>query len=382
MARFQRGYVYEASNAFHVRYWITEFRDGKAVRVQKSERLCAKDDKHFSARSKAVQMLATEVMQRVNALAGQQSQREMTVGEFWDETYLPHIEKTKKPSTINGYKKMWKSHLSPAFAGVSLSTYKTSQATALLTALADRDLSGRTIAHIRSLGSAVFRHAKQLGFIDDNPWRDAGSLTPPRSTGATHAYSLEEAEGITSALVSRTDAQLAFALATFCGLRPGEISGLKWDDVDNDWIHVRRSSWRGIVGKTKTAESVASVPLIEPVKSMLTAWRTSQGLSVNGWMFENNVGEPMDMSSFASRVIVPLLKQRNILWRGLYAGRRSAATLLVQLTGNAVAAQYILRHKNLSTTTTFYVKPVRDEAVSGMKALETFLRGRKVLAAD
>ena len=114
---------------------------------------------------------------------------------------------------------------------------------------------------------------------------------------------------------------------------------------------MRRSSWRGIVGKT--AESVASVPLIEPVESMLAAWRTTQSLSVNGWMFENNVGEPMDMSSFASRVILPLLRQKNISWRGLYAGRRAAATLLVQLTGDAVAAQYILRHKNLSTTTTF-----------------------------
>ena len=51
MARFQRGYVYEASNAFHVRYWSTELRNGKAVRVQKSERLCAKDDKHHSTLS-------------------------------------------------------------------------------------------------------------------------------------------------------------------------------------------------------------------------------------------------------------------------------------------------------------------------------------------
>ena len=88
----------------------------------------------------------------------------------------------------------------------------------------------------------------------------------------------------------------------------------------------------------------------------------------------------MDMSSFASRVIVPLLKAKKIHWRGLYAGRRAAATLLVQLTGNAVTAQYILRHKNVSTTTAFYVKPVRDEAVSGMKALENFLKGRKSLA--
>lgn len=326
-------------------------------------------------------MLAAQVMQRVNALSGQPPKQEMTVSEFWETTFLPFIQRTKKASTIDGYKKLWKTHLSSAFIGLTLKAYKTSQATALLTSLADRGLGGRSIAHVRSLGSAIFRHAKQLGLIDDNPWRDAGSLTPAKSAVSTHAYSLEEAEAITTALIARAEAQLAFALATFCGLRPGEISGLKWEDIESDWIHVRRSSWKGIVGKTKTDEAVASIPLIEPVRSMLSAWRTMQPPAVNGWVFENNVGEPMDMSSFASRVIVPLLKSKKIRWRGLYAGRRAAATLLVQLTGNAVAAQYIVRHKNLSTTTTFYVKPVRDEAVSGMKALESFLKGRKALSA-
>jgi len=379
MVRFQRGHVYQAFNAFHVRYWTTELRKAKAVRVQKSERLCAKDDRHHSAKSKPVQMLAAQVMQRVNALSGQPPKQEMTVVEFWETTFLPFIEKTKKASTIHGYKKLWKTHLCSAFVGLTLKAYKTSQATALLTSLADRGLGARSIAHVRSLGSAIFRHAKQLGFIDDNPWRDAGSLTPAKSTASTYAYTLEEAEAITTALISRADAQLAFVLATFCGLRPGEISGLKWEDVEREWIHVRRSSWRGIIGKTKTDDAVASIPLIEPVRSMLTAWKAIQPQVVNGWVFENNVGEPMDMSSFASRVIVPLLKAKKIRWRGLYAGRRAAATLLVQLTGNAVAAQYILRHKNLSTTTAFYVKPVRDEAVSGMNALENFLKGRKAL---
>jgi len=183
----------------------------------------------------------------------------MTISEFWETTFFPFIEKTKKASTIDGHKKLWKTHLSSAFVDHTLKAYRTSQATALLTSLADRGLGSRPIAHVRSLGSAIFRHAKRLGFIDDNPWHDAGSLTPAKSSASTHAYTLEEAEAITTALICWADAQLTFVLATFCGLRPGEISGLKWEDVESDWIHVRRSSWRGIVGRTKTEEAVASV---------------------------------------------------------------------------------------------------------------------------
>jgi uncharacterized membrane protein YfbV (UPF0208 family) len=150
---------------------------------------------------------------------------------------------------------------------------------------------------------------------------------------------------------------------------------LQWADVSDEWIHVRRSSWRGITGTTKTPESVASVPLIEPLKSLLAVWQLQ---AKSDWLFPSNRGDrPINISQFAQRVIAPVLKAKNIAWHGLYAGRRGAATLLVQLTGNAVASQYVLRHKNLSTTTAFYVKPVREEAVEGLRLLEAKLAERK-----
>src|SRR5205823_9687589 len=49
------------------------------------------------------------------------------------------------------------------------------------------------------------------------------------------------------------------------------------------------------------------------------------------------------------------------------AGRRAAGTLLTQLTGNAVAAQYVLRHSDLAMSTAFYAKPSREEAVTGLR---------------
>jgi len=41
----QTGYICEAFNALHVRYYATENRDGKLVRVQKLDKLCGKDQK-------------------------------------------------------------------------------------------------------------------------------------------------------------------------------------------------------------------------------------------------------------------------------------------------------------------------------------------------
>lgn len=361
--RYQKGYVYEKSGAFHVRYCTPQG-------VQKSERLCPKDSEHSSVTCKAVQQIAASVMSRVNAEAGTVPQTDLLITEFWQAVYLAHLERNAKASTLHGYKKIWDCHLSPEFAEISLREYHTHHATRFLTRLAEHDLGVRTIAHVRSLASGIFRHALRLNYVKANPWSEAGSLSPARKPEATHAYTLEEAEAISNALLGDPRAQLVFCLAAFMGLRPGEISALRWEDVDEHWIHIRRAAWNGIVGTTKTEESVASIPLIEPVRSMLNAWRLR---SAGQWVFPNASGQPLEMTGFAKRAIAPALRKSGITWHGLYAGRRAAATLLTQLTGNAVAAQCVLRHKNLATTTAFYVKPVRDEAISGMRLLEVEL---------
>jgi integrase len=368
--RHQAGYVFAANGAFHVRYYVTAVVDGQLKRVQKSERLCSK-----SVGTKTARRQAAVVMERVNAESGSVAQIDVPVTDFWQTTYLPHLERTTKPSTLNGYCKLWGQHLVLHLASFTLREYKTVDATRFLTSLAERGLGTRTIAHVRSLLSGLFRHALRLGLIETNPVCDAGSLTPARTPEPTHAYSLEEAENIITALFENMQAQLVFALACFLGLRPGEIAGLRWSDIDCEWLHVRRSSWRGIVGTTKTPESVASVPIIEPLKSMLAAWRLQ---SKSEWIFPSNRGDrPLNISQFAQRVIAPVLKSKNIKWHGLYAGRRGAATLLVQLTGNAVASQYVLRHRNIATTQAFYVKPVQTAAVDGLKLLEAKLQERK-----
>src|SRR2546426_6840426 len=377
--RVQRGSIYEVKNAvgkvisYHVRYRVNEVLDGTVKRALKSHKLADKDEKHFSASCKAVQSLCDEFMRQLNPT----ETADVLISDFWTQTYLPHLTETKKASTLNGYLKLWNTHLNGAFVGVLLRDYTVVHATRWLTSLVkNKKLGRRSLAHVRSLASGMFRHAKQLGYIEENPISESESHVKPPSPEATHAYSLEEAEAIVNALIDNLQAQLVFMLATFLGLRPGEISGLKLTDVDDNWIHIRRAAWRGIVGTTKTDDAVASVPLIEPVRSLFLTWRSECPPSVNGWCFPNRNGEPMEMNGFCRRVIVPALKAKGLEWHGLYAGRRAAGTLLTQLTGDALAAQCVLRHSNLATTTAFYIKPSREEAVNGMRLVEEKLAGR------
>ena len=67
MGRYQRGYIYEAFGAFHVRYRLEEIVDGAVKRVQRSKRLCTKDKEHPTTSSKSVRRLCDEFMATVNA---------------------------------------------------------------------------------------------------------------------------------------------------------------------------------------------------------------------------------------------------------------------------------------------------------------------------
>jgi len=82
MGRYQNGHIFEQHSAFHVRYYTTEIVDGKPTRVQRSERLCTKDNKHHSVTCKPVKTLAANVMERVNSTQGTMPESDMTVSDF------------------------------------------------------------------------------------------------------------------------------------------------------------------------------------------------------------------------------------------------------------------------------------------------------------
>jgi integrase len=159
------------------------------------------------------------------------------------------------------------------------------------------------------------------GLLKTNPWREVKVLAKVRRAAPTQAY---QAENIISALVSRVDAQAVFGLACFLGLRPSEIAGLQWGDIEGHWPHIRRAAVRGRVDETKTPGSLASLPLLQPVKGMLELWRRTSAGKVSDvtsarshvdpagvahvgredWVFPTK-GGPLNIESFCFHVVRP-----------------------------------------------------------------------------
>jgi integrase len=360
MGRYQEGHLFKRFGAWHVRYYVTA--DGE--RKQKSHRLC--DD---SQNKSHVKQLRDEYM-RDHVNIGVENSGPMSVVEFWDKVYLPFIESTNnlKPSTVHGYKQIWKQHLVTHFGTMNLSEYKTHMMSVFLTGLA-KTHRPRSLNTIKWLASAIFVHAVATGNCESNPIRDARVLGKTLGHGETQSYTLQEMENIISALVNNFAAQLIMALSFFAGMRKGEIQGLQWSDIDETFIHVRRAFSRGVVGPPKSKRALRPIPIIQPVRGLLALWREKKGNGV--WLFPNSEGNAWDMADFSNRIIKPALRKEGLEWKGFHAGRRGLGTELKRLTGNSVAGQNVLGHTTARTTEQHYEHALPEEALRGMRQLES-----------
>jgi integrase len=357
--KHQRGSIWLRGSSFYIRYYGRDRR-------QRTEFLCKRDEKHHSKTCKPVRDLASRAMERVNsgALATAESP---TVAEFWKGTYLPFAEKNLRRSTVHSYEDLWERYLRQHFGDARLATYKSSEATRFLTSLAEK-LGKNSVNHVRSLMSGIFSHACAIGKAERNPMREAKVLGKPKPTPPTQHYTLVEAEEIVTALEGDAEAQGVMALSCFMALRPSEIAGLDWADFTDASVRISRAFVRGVVEPTKTPESAAEIPLVAQVKAPLEAWRQERGSPRSGWVFPNGKGLPFHIREFTRKRVRPKLKPGQ--WKGLYSGRRGAATILVGLTGSLVPAQELLRHKSLTTTAMFYKKTTASALADGLKLLE------------
>ena len=116
-------------------------------------------------------------------------------------------------------------------------------------------------------------------------------------------------------------------------------------------------------------------------------------------MFPNLKGSPMDLGNVLNRAILPALNRCTVCrkpkhqhtkadhafernsslpeWHGWHAARRGLGTNLYRLGVPEKTIQAILRHANVSTTNTYYIKSAADDARAAMAKLESLVIGKE-----
>lgn len=259
----------------------------------------------------------------------------------------------------------------------------------------DGKLSRNTLRHIKSVISAIFTLAKQQDYFQgENPARDTAINPAAAEAQETYAYTLDEVQSILAHLPE--PAATAFTVAAYMGLRHGEIQGLLWENYREGEMHISRSIWNGRVGAPKTRKGRAPVPVIRQLAERLEIHRLRSGSPQSGPIFRNTCGKPLSLGSVVNRVIFPTLNRCKICskaegycdkktaheykrdstlpeWHGWHAARRGLGSNLYRLGVPDMVIQRILRHANVNTTATYYIKTAAEDVRKAMSKLESEL---------
>jgi integrase len=147
------------------------------------------------------------------------------------------------------------------------------------------------------------------------------------------------------------------------------------------------------VNDPKTRKGRAPVPVIRHLAERLELHRLRCGNPQSGPIFANGVGKPLALTSVVNRVIIPALNccelchkretehantkheykrdERIPVWHGWHAARRGLGSNLYRLGVPDLVIQRILRHANVSTTATYYIKTAADDVRVAMETLQT-----------
>jgi integrase len=389
--RKQNGTIIRIGNRWYVRYWERRNIGGTVERKRVTHSIG-----EVTTRGKRppadIKTEAERHMATVNS-GIVAAERIVTIGDFVERVYLPRIEEHRRPSTAKGYRDIWEDHLKPLSGQVWLKDTRTYHVQGWLNQIGAGKLSRNTLKHVKSVISGIFTLAKQQDYFQgENPARDSAVNPKAAEPQETYAYTLEEIQTIL-ALLSEP-AATAFAVAAFMGLRHGEIQGLLWENYRDGEMYVSRSIWNGRISDPKTRKGRAPVPVIRQLADRLEIHRLRSGSPVIGPIFANSLGKPLALSSAVNRVILPALNRceacgkaesshhkdhsykrdtRIPEWHGWHAARRGLGSNLYRLGVPDMVIQRILRHANVSTTATYYIKTAAVDVREAMIKLENHI---------
>ena len=249
-----------------------------------------------------------------------------------------------------------------------------------------KPLAPATKARIRNLMSSLFNHAIRWEFTDRNPItgpvRGSGVRQGSKREQIPMILEVEEMQALLAELSIRERTLVFLAMAT--GLRRGELTGLKWKDMDfaNLLLHVERSVVNNVVGRCKTEASKKPVPVDEFLAQDLLEWyRHAPCAEPEDWIFastSNRAGRirglhPLGLVAVMRYYIWPAAKRAGITKRLTWHTFRHTFSTLLKANGEDIkTVQELLRHASTRITMDIYTQamsPAKRAAQSKVVAM-------------
>ena len=279
----------------------------------------------------------------------------------WLDRWLALYQPQVAPSTYDHDAWRVEHHLKPRIGAVPLGKLSALNVEEMLARMAE---SGESTSERHKAGGILRKAlgaAVRLRLLASNVAKDVKlpKVVRPEKTA------LDEAQAVALLTATRPIRLAAFFdLALDTGMRPGELFGLHWDDVDLSagWVFVRwtleqiGSNLR--LKRPKTESSRRKIVLAPRTVAALKAHRERMrwdGRDVEtGPVFCNSKGGRLRRSPFRRDVLLPAIRKARLPHCRFYDLRHTSATLLLSRDVNIKVVSERLGHERIEITLTHY----------------------------
>jgi integrase len=320
--------------------------------------------------------------------------KNVTLGEYFDEWIDKKEAKNKaKGSSLHTYINHFNKHIRPYFGASKIQKIEKRQVVQFQTELiektklskSDGGISQNTCNQIFSLLKSVLNGAVTDEIILVNPAQRVSSikLKGKKATETYHrALTKEEQKLFMDELKEMKNYYydfIAFMLTT--GMRQGEVSSLKWSDIDykKNIIHVRSTvttdrDGHSIYGDTtKTPAGERDIPLTENVKKILASQRSKNKIMNfnDDTVFKTSKGGKVSNNQIGNTIKRTLrsleAEGKHIDHFTSHALRDTYATRCIEGKMDIKTLQVLMGHEDFNLTMSLYAHVMEDTKQEEMR---------------
>ena len=222
---------------------------------------------------------------------GKNSVKSLTVQELCDKCFIAKKYEIRE-STLDKHRRRFNIYIQPTMANVRIDRLTAAILQEWKQTIEEKGLSLATRKSAYSVFRLILNFGVKMEYLERNPLLKVGNFKDTVSVKREMSiYTAEQyTEYISTARarakeretkerdLSEWDYYVFFSIAFYTGLRKGEIYALKWSDIDDKLLHVKRSITQKLRGEDretapKTSSSIRALQMPQPLIQALKEHR-------------------------------------------------------------------------------------------------------------
>lgn len=379
--RHQKGHVYLRGKKprWYGRYHVYENTPEGERRICKNIPLGRKSEmKKWEAEAGLQARIDSETGQGPKTITG------ITLRWFYENRYKLIRKRKLRKSSYGSLCWAMETQVLPVLGDKLLSDITKFDCESLLDGMSEKDLSFSAVHKAKTYLKATLDEAVDNDLLGKNPARKLGI---PRTKEVDKRFlDTEEVQRLFSALGPRD--RLMLRLLLVCGLRRGELFGLRWNDWTPGHLRIDEAVWCGELLEPKTKASKAPVYLPAQIEKELKEWKdTSKPANDQAFLWPGTkTGKPLDPAAWYRWHLNGTIRAANTKARkkdpkaaqlpyiSYQILRRTFATQM-QKCGTVKDIQRMMRHATPQLTAEVYMQPIGESVKAAVETLDAMLFG-------